>query len=191
MTTILSPDSKPRAGAFSQPVSTAVIVAGCVCLSALFACATPFAALATLAALTYRRYQALAVVAAAWAANQAIGYFLLGYPWTWDSAAWGVAIGMSASLAVLAVMALPPARSAALSVGFAFIAAFVVYQAGLYAASFVLPGGDAGFTASVVGYVFLVNTAGLVLLMITRQLLAAAGGILRTASGAKPLPSGL
>ncbi|HEX2943171.1 MAG TPA: hypothetical protein VHO91_19120 [Rhodopila sp.] len=160
-------------------------------MSAVFACATPFAAIATLAALTYRRHQALAVIGMAWVANQAIGYFLLGYPWTWDSAAWGVAIGISAGLAVLAITALPRARSVLASVAASFLAAFAVYEAGLYAASFVLPGGEAGFTASVVGYVFLVNTAGLVLLMLTRQLVAACAGLLRAAHGVKPLPSSL
>src|ERR1700709_2513654 len=78
-----------------------LIVTSGTCLSTFFACATPFAALATLAALKLGRRDAITVIGLVWLANQAIGYGLLGYPWTWDSAAWGLSIGASAGLAFL------------------------------------------------------------------------------------------
>ena len=70
---------------------TVLIVTSGICLSTFFACATPFAALATLAVLKLARRDAVVVVGLMWLANQAIGYGFLGYPWTWDSAAWGLA----------------------------------------------------------------------------------------------------
>lgn len=65
----------------------------------VLACATPFAALATLAALKMSRRDLFTLVSAAWLANQFIGYGFLAYPETWDSFAWGGAIGIAAFLA--------------------------------------------------------------------------------------------
>ena len=70
-----------------------------------FACATPFVALVTLAALTMSRRDAFIVTGAVWLANQAVGYGILDYPRTFDSYAWGVAIGMAVLLALLAARA--------------------------------------------------------------------------------------
>ena len=100
-----------------------------------------------------------------WLANQAIGYGFLGYPWTWDSAAWGLAIGASAGLAVLAARGLSTARPAPLAVSLPFVAAFVAFELGLYVAGFVLPGSEEAFGASVVGHVFLINAVTLCGLM--------------------------
>jgi hypothetical protein len=52
------------------------------------------------------RRDAITVVAAVWLANQATGHGFLGYPWTWDSAARGVAICVSVGLAVQAARGL-------------------------------------------------------------------------------------
>ena len=57
-----------------------LLIAGSVVLSAKFSCATPFAALATLAALGMKRTEGLVLVLAVWAANQIVGYGFLGYP---------------------------------------------------------------------------------------------------------------
>ena len=70
-------------------------------LSPAFACVTPFAALAALAASKLERTDSIMVVGLIWASNQAIGYGVLGYPRTWESAAWGLAIGASFGLAVM------------------------------------------------------------------------------------------
>src|SRR4051812_29768671 len=80
-----------------------VLLAGASVLTSFaFACATPFAALAALAALHLRRADAFGLVALAWLANQAIGYGFLHYPATWDSLAWGVMIGLATCTALAA-----------------------------------------------------------------------------------------
>jgi hypothetical protein len=84
----------------ARAIWIALIVASGICLSTIFACVTPFAALATLAALKLARRDSITVVGAVWLANQAAGYGFLGYQWNWDSAAWGIAIGVSDGLAV-------------------------------------------------------------------------------------------
>ena len=57
----------------------ALIGGGSIALSRAFACATPFAALATLAALTMGGRDAVLLVGFVWAANQAVGFGLLHY----------------------------------------------------------------------------------------------------------------
>lgn len=146
----------------------ALIVGSGIGLSVFFACATPFAALATLTALKAERRDA-AVVGLAWAGNQAVGYGYLGYPLTWDSAAWGLAIGLSAGLALLAAIALSPRRPASFAVSLPFVGAFAAYELGLYVASFMLPGSDAAFAAAIVEQLFLVNLVALLGLMAVHQ----------------------
>ena len=63
-------------------------------LSPFFACATPFAAARDTCGPEADRVRPFVVVGLVWLANQAIGYGILDYPWTLDSAAWGVAIGL-------------------------------------------------------------------------------------------------
>lgn len=136
-------------------------VAGGVFLSPFFACVTPFAALATLAALKLGWRDATIGVGLLWLANQAIGYGFLGYPQTWDSAAWGLAIGASVGLAALAARGLSTARPAPLAVSLPFVAAFVAFELGLYVAGFVIPGSKEAFGAAVGGHVFLINAVTL------------------------------
>src|ERR1700677_1738729 len=64
--------------------------------SLALACVTPFAAFAVISVATLPRRRAFAVMAAIWVANQALGYGVLGYPWTVDSVLWGLAIGVAA-----------------------------------------------------------------------------------------------
>src|SRR6185312_12087757 len=78
----------------------AFLVVAITLSSFVFACATPFAALAAVGALYLRRREALVMVGAAWLANQFIGYVFLHYPQTTDSFAWGAMIGLAALAAV-------------------------------------------------------------------------------------------
>jgi hypothetical protein len=155
-----------------------IVVAG-IGSSFFFACATPFAAVATLASLKIDRREAVATVGLVWLANQAIGYGILGYPWTLDSAAWGVAIGLSALLALLAATALTPVRAARIGISLPFIGAFATYEMGLYLAGFVLPGGEGGFTAAVVGQIFAINLVALILVLAIYQVALAFGRLRR------------
>jgi hypothetical protein len=155
-----------------------LIVASGIFLSTVFACATPFAALATLAALKLGRRDAITIVGSVWLANQVIGYGFLGYPWTWDSAAWGLAIGLSAGLAFVVARGLSTTRPAPFSVSLPFIAAFAAFELGLYGVGFILPGGEGAFAASVVWHVFLVNAVALGGLMVAYRMVMLVGYLL-------------
>jgi hypothetical protein len=149
-----------------------VLTASTILGSFVFACATPFAALAALAALFLPRRDALALMIFNWLANQVIGYCFLHYPQTWDSFAWGGAIGLGALAALPAAwwaegLARPVGWS--VSAASAFIAAFVSYEVVLYAATAVLPAGG-GFSASVILYVLEVNGAGFAGLLVLQGL---------------------
>lgn len=147
----LAPDHAERT------VWIGLIVASGTCLSPFFACVTPFAALAALAALKLGPRDGFVVIGFVWLANQAIGYGFLGYPWTWDSVAWGLAIGACSGLAVVAAKALSTARPAPLAISLPFMAAFTAFEFGLYVAGYVLPGSNGAFSAAVVGQIFLTN----------------------------------
>jgi hypothetical protein len=98
------------------------------------ACVFPFAAIAALAALTVDRRSGLALVTAAWAVNQFVGFFLLSFPWDAQAVGHGIAIlgatiaGFGAARLVAGRLANPVARGAA-----ALSAAFIVYEVLLFA----------------------------------------------------------
>jgi hypothetical protein len=148
-----------------RAIWVALIVISGPCLSLFFACVTPFAALATLAGLKLGRRDMIAVTGVVWLANQVIGYGFLDYPRTWDSAAWGLVIGASSALAVVAATALSTTRPAPLAISLPFVAAFAAFEFGLYLAGYLLPVSEGAFSASVVWHVFLVNGVTLCALM--------------------------
>jgi hypothetical protein len=132
--------------------------------SVALACVTPVAAIATLAALKLRRLEGLAVVLVVWLANQAIGFGLLGYPWTLNCLAWGLAIGVSGLLGFGAACALSSPHPVRLAVSLPFVAAFAVYELGLYIAGLGLGTEQGAFLFAVVKQVFLVNLIALLVL---------------------------
>lgn len=156
-----------------------VLLAGAsVGFSLVFACATPFAALATLAVRTMTRREALLVVLATWLANQAIGYGLLDYPRTADSFGWGAAIGVAALLAAVAAMAVgrePLRTGPVFATALAFAAAFAVYQLVLLAAALVLPASAAAFAPAVLLEVLMVNALALAGLLALAHLASSFG----------------
>lgn len=138
--------------------------------SYVFACAAPFAALATLAALNLRRQDAYILTVLVWLANQAVGYGLLHYPHSFDSYAWGAAIGIAALLATHTVISVGPRplrTGPVFGPAIGFLAAFAVYELALYAAGLVLGSSDTAFSAPIIWYVLKINIfalAGLVVL---------------------------
>jgi hypothetical protein len=162
-------DDRLDSSASSRALWIALIVISGVCLSPFFACATPFAALATVAALKLDRRDMVCVAGLVWLANQAIGYGFLSYPRTWDSAAWGLAIGVSATAAIAAARSLSTVRRAPLAVSLPFVAAFTAFELGLYLAGFLLPGSEGAFTLAVIGNVFVINAVTLCGLMAVSQ----------------------
>ena len=143
--------------------------------SLALACATPFAALATVAATRTAPGAARMTMVAAWLANQAVGYLVLDYPRTWDSFAWGAAIGIAALLAAEAVLATRRrSASAAMRLAGGFVAAFVVYEVSLYAATAVLPSGPGAFAPSVVFGILWTNALALAGLLALHRVAVAA-----------------
>jgi hypothetical protein len=152
------------------------------------ACATPFAALATLAALHMSRRDGLALIGIAWVADQAIGYGLLGYPRTANSFAWGVILGVGAFAALVAAQALVDRlrdRGAVLAGGLGFAGAFVAYQAVLVAATAALASGSEALSLPIVGSVLRVNLLSLAGLLILYRLAVWIGLVTREPLGAR------
>jgi hypothetical protein len=138
----------------------AVLAVASIASSVVFACATPFAALAALAALYMDRRDAFIVTGVTWLANQAVGYGFLHYPHAWDSFAWGVAIGVGAMVSTALAAEVGRARPRlgwALTVPASFAAAFAGYEIALYAATAVLPSDSSAFGLAVVLYILKVN----------------------------------
>jgi hypothetical protein len=161
-----------------------LLTAASVASSLIFACATPFAAFATLAAINMKRADALMLAIVVWLANQFVGYGILHYPQTPDSFAWGAAIGIAALLATWIaasigkhLLSIAPFLSAVV----AFMGAFAAYELALYAASFVLPSSDGAFSWPIVADILKVNVLALIGLMILSAI-GALVGLMRTAS---------
>jgi hypothetical protein len=156
-----------------------------------FACITPFVAFAVAAPYALSTPTALLTVAAVWLANQAIGFGVLGYPWTVDTILWGIAIGTAAVLAagLAAAMLRPGVRNRITAAGAAFVAAFATYQGGLFLASFAL-GGQGDFTPAIVGHVALLNLGWTMGLVGTYEMLRYSGALTagRRRGSSPPLP---
>jgi hypothetical protein len=155
-----------------------LLISASVAFSLGLACATPFAAFGAAAALTLSRRDALVLVTSVWFANQLVGFTMLDYPWTANTFAWGVALGVVAVLATLASQwAVKCSADAARALRFAvtFLVAFVVYEAALFALSVGLLGGAEVFTGTIHGRIFVINTAAFIGLIALNRLAATIG----------------
>ena len=143
-----------------------------------FACITPFVAFAVAAGYALPARVAVLTVMAIWLVNQAIGFGVIGYPWTVDTILWGSANGTAALLAaVLACATLRLGlRNNVTAIGAAFVSAFGAYEGGLFVVTFALGGQDA-FTPAVVGHVALLNLGWTVSLVGTYEILRYSGAI--------------
>jgi hypothetical protein len=137
----------------------ATLTVATIASTVIFACATPFAALAALAALYMNRRDAFIVTGLTWATNQVVGYGFLNYPHSWDSFAWGVAIGVGAILATSVAQIGNGLRGFGwvLTALASFAVAFAGYEIVLYAATTVLPSDASAFSLPVVLYVLKIN----------------------------------
>ncbi len=148
--------------------------------SFVFACATPFAALAALGVLFLPRRDAFILVGVTWAANQIVGFVFLHYPLTADTFGWGAAMGVAALLATAAALGGAPLGRRfgwSFAAVLTFAIAFLVYQLGLFAATAVLPAGG-GFSEQITLYVLQVNGvafAGLLVLQGLGRMVGVAG----------------
>jgi hypothetical protein len=143
-----------------------------------FACITPFVAFAVAAGYTLSAPAALLTVMAIWFVNQAIGFAVLGYPWTADTVLWGIAIGGAALLAAIFACVTSRLRlsSHITAIAAAFVLAFAAYEGGLFLVTFGLGGAD-GFTPAIVGHVALLNLGWTVGLVGTYEILRYSGAL--------------
>jgi len=159
-----------------------------VVLSGVYACATPFAALAASAALDGNRRDGLLLIAVIWFANQVVGFGFLGYPLELQAYVWGIVILASAVAAFLLarefVATLPRMSTFAIAPG-AFLIAFAGDQMMLYGATFILPSSENGFSLAVVSYVATVNLIAFVALVACHWIASAAGIIRSDTIGAR------
>jgi hypothetical protein len=134
-----------------QNVWAAVLASSSVLGSLALACIFPFAAIATLLAATLPFRKAAVWMGAVWFANQLVGYLILGYPQTANSFGHGAAMGATAMASLFVAKTVLDLRSdrSFLSLGLAFAAAFVAYEALLLVAAMFL-GGVQNFVPAIV-----------------------------------------
>jgi hypothetical protein len=123
---------------------------------AIFACALPFAALATAAARTMPAGLAYGLVALTWFVDQVLGFTVRHYPRDGSTVAWGLVIGLAAVAATAAAR-----RAPTFTLGFVF--AFVTDQLVLVAYA-AIKHSFHGFSPAIVGQMALLNTIALAIL---------------------------
>jgi hypothetical protein len=170
--------TNPRTVLWPASLATASVLG-----SFALACVFPFAAIAALAAMTMRPMAGLALVAAAWAANQFVGFFVLSFPWEAQAVGHGLAI-FAATAAAYGVARLVADR---IKIGSAFrsvaalVSAFTVYQV-LLRSYAQFGGGAENFSAEIIADVARNDALWFAGLMLLRFALSAV-------TGEKPLPA--
>jgi hypothetical protein len=107
------------------------LVGGATLATGIYACATPFSAVAAMAALTLPRRAAVMSVVLLWLGNQIIGFGVAGYPLTANAFAWGAALLVAVIVSTLAAAPVRDAlreQSTVIRFVAAFAAAFVSFQ---------------------------------------------------------------
>jgi len=130
-----------------------LLTIACALASFAFACATPFAAFAVVAAAMLPLRPALLTVTAAWLVNQTIGFGMLHYPVDASTILWGFVIGGAALTSTLtSVLVLRALRrtESPVALAFALLGAYAAYELVLFAATPFL-GGEGDFTVAIVG----------------------------------------
>jgi hypothetical protein len=122
-------------------------------MSLTLACVVPFPAMAMLVSRTLSRRAGIVALLSAVLANQAVGFLILGYPWTLATVAWAPVY------AVATLLALAVSRRIAQPLP-ALVAAFATYEVVLAAFSLATTRSISEFTPQIVGQVALGNALG-------------------------------
>lgn len=152
-------------------------LAGATILGSLaLACVFPFAAIAALAALTLDRRSGIALVGAVWAANQAVGFLLMNFPWDAQAVGHGLAI-LAATLAGYGVARLVAGKveGGVLRSVAALASAFIVYEV-LLRGYAQFGGGAENFSAEVVSGVAINDAMWFAGLLVLRWVIAQVSG---------------
>jgi hypothetical protein len=152
-------------------VWAAAIAAATVGGSVVAACLMPFVALATMAAVTLPRREGGATIVTAWAANQAIGFALLGYPLDAGALGWGVALGVAALVAFGTVGAVTRGSTAIVPLVGAAVLGFTAYEIVLYLYG-LAAGGTGAFTPAIVALLARSEALWLAGLLVVREAIA-------------------
>jgi hypothetical protein len=158
------PRLTPVAPRYAPLFCFVLLTIACGLASFAFACATPFAAFAVIAAAMLPLPSALLTVAAAWLVNQGIGFGCLHYPINGSTIAWGFVIGAAALAATgiaAAMLRSPPRSGTAVALASALLGAYAAYEIVLFLATPVL-GGEGDFTAAIVGRIGILNVLWLI-----------------------------
>ncbi|WP_439569404.1 hypothetical protein [Sphingopyxis sp.] len=156
----------------------ALLTAASTATTLALACATPFPALAALAAVHMRRREGVALMLLAWLASQFVGFFLLGYPRDGSTLAWGFALGTAAVGSALAGYAAVRAlnyRSVAARLALAYAAGFTAYKGIIVSWALVLGGLHTATAPDLLAEQFIRNGAILIGLYALYRVLVAAG----------------
>ena len=156
----------------------ALLTAASTATTLALACATPFPALAALAAVHMRRRDGVALMLLAWLASQCVGFFLLGYPRDGSTLAWGFALGTAAvgsALASYATLRALPYRSVAARLSLAYAAGFTAFKAIILGWALVLGGLHTAMAPDLLAEQFVRNGAILIGLYALYRALVAVG----------------
>lgn len=133
---------------------TAILGTSAIFGSYFFACVFPFAAIATIAALTLDLRRGVALVVATWFANQVVGFSLMHYPQTLDTVALGVSLGLGALAAYAVAHVVLRSGASPMRAVAALGGAFAAYQLVIYAGALGF-GGAENFSADIIAKVAL------------------------------------
>ena len=141
-----------------------LLTAACALASFAFACATPFAAFAVVAAATLPLQSAILVTLAAWLVNQGIGFGLLHYPVDASTVSWGLVMGgaaLAATVASMVVLRSTQRTGTAVALSAALIGAYATFEFVIFAATPFL-GGAEDFSTAIVGHLGLLSVLWLI-----------------------------
>lgn len=164
---------------FAPLFSLLLLTAACALASFVFACATPFAAFAVIAAAMLPLPAALAVTAAAWIVNQAIGFGALHYPHDLNTVLWGFAICAAALIAAASaklVLNFLPRTNTPAALVLALVGAYAAYEIVLFAFTPFL-GGTGAFAVAIVARLGLLNVLWLIGLIAVCAVFRLAGAL--------------
>lgn len=133
---------------------TAILGTSAILGTWFFACVFPFAAIATIAAMTLDTRRGVALIGATWAANQIVGFTLMDYPRDISTVALGVSLGLGALAAFAAARVVLPHLRQQLAAVAALVAAFVAYQTVIFVGALGFGGAD-NFSTTIIGGVAL------------------------------------
>lgn len=141
--------------------------------AAALGCATPFPAIAAIAALHMRPRDGVVLVLLSWVVSQAIGFGLKGYPLDPSTLCLAGAMGGSALVGLFASTMLlrhTPVSNGVLCAAVALIGAFAAFKGAVLVPSLLLADGAHGFTTDVLARQVVRNIAFLGGLLILHRL---------------------